>query len=51
MSDAGLHFERRGPIAIVFIDAPPHNPMSLDLGGSVLAAQRGTRSTSGCGPI
>ena len=29
MSDSTLSYERRGAIAIVAIDAPPHNPMSL----------------------
>jgi len=29
MSEGTLSFERRGAIAIVAIDAPPHNPMSL----------------------
>ena len=29
MTDSTLSYERRGAIAIVAIDAPPHNPMSL----------------------
>lgn len=29
MRDAGVACERRGPVAVVSIDAPPHNPMSL----------------------
>jgi enoyl-CoA hydratase len=50
MSDVGLVFESRGPIAIVSIDAPPHNPMSLAFMDALeslvteLAADREVRS-------